>query len=120
MGSLSFGALAGHSAFVPLVITAVEGTKADGSLVGNAFGQNGRVVIIGVEPLLEAGTSSNSVRLLTLYGNPGTNYRTLYNTNLASTNWWYSRPPLSMTNLFQYVPVDQTSPQIHYRALTQP
>ncbi len=53
--------------------------------------------------------------MLTLYGNPGSSYQTAFNTNLLSTNWqtgW--RVP--MTNLYQYFAVNQTAPEIFYRA----
>jgi hypothetical protein len=71
LGSLSFAAQPGHSAFVPLEVAGVVGTKLDGTPVGNSSGLPGRVVVIGPEPLLEASLGTNSSRLLTVYGNPG-------------------------------------------------
>ena len=41
IGSLTFAALPGSSAFVPLSPTKVFGTKTDGSAVGNSGGQGG-------------------------------------------------------------------------------
>ena len=115
LGSLSFKALPGDSAFVPLTPANVVGTKTEGSAVGNSSGQAGRVVVIGREPLLEAWMASNSTLMLTIYGNPGTNYQVAYSTNLTVPNW---QPDFSvlMTNLFESVPVDQTAPQLFYRA----
>ena len=115
LGRLTFKALPASSAFVPLTFADVVGTKSDGSAVGNSSGQPGRVVVIGAEPLLEGSMASNSTRMLTLYGNPGSSYQTAFITNIASTNWQQAwRVP--MTNLQQYYPVDQKASQISYRA----
>src|SRR5208283_2270579 len=115
LGSLAFQALPASSAFVPLVVSNVVGLKSDGTPVGNSGGISGRVVVIGLQPLLEAWLGSNSTRMLTLYGNPGTNYQLMFSTNLSSTNWQIGLN-LTMTNLLEYFPVDQTAPQIFYRA----
>ena len=115
LGSMSFTALPGHSGFLPLVAANILGTKDDGTSAGNISGQPGTVVVIGLEPLLAAWMASNSTRMLTIYGNPGTNYQLTYSTNLMVPNW---QPAFTvpMTNLFKSVPVDQTAPQIFYRA----
>src|SRR5206468_4278566 len=65
--------------------------------------------------LLEAWLGTNSQRMLTLYGNPGSSYQIASSTNLAMTNWapvW--RVP--MTNLLEYFGADQALPEIFYRA----
>ena len=115
LGWLTFKALPDHSAFVPVTPASVIGLKTDGGAVGNSSGQPGRVVVIGPEPLLEA-WMSNSTRMMTLYGNPGSSYLTLFNTNLLKTNW-YNGWRVPMTNLAEYYAVNQTAPQIYYRAL---
>ena len=91
------------------------GTKDDGTFVGNIVGQPGIAVVIGAEPLLTAWRDTNATRMLTIYGNPGTNYQLTYSTNLLVPNW---QPAFTvpMTNLFESVPVDQAAPQIFYRA----
>jgi hypothetical protein len=114
LGSVFLTPESGHSAFVPLVGIGLLGTKSDGSTVGNITSQPGRVVVIGPEPLLQAGLS-NSTRILILYGNPGTNYQLLYSTNLHSTNW-LPGPGALQTNLLQFYSPDPTAPQIYYRA----
>jgi hypothetical protein len=48
IGWLCFDALPGPSAFVPLVVTNVQGLKTNGGPVGGTFGQSGRVLVIGV------------------------------------------------------------------------
>ena len=115
LGSLSFQALPGVSAFVPLSPTNVVGSKADGTAVGNSGGQAGRAVVIGQQPLLEAWLATNR-RMLTIYGNPGSSYQTLFNTNLLTTNWlagW--RVP--QTNLAQVYEANEELSPVFYRAL---
>ena len=109
LGSLSFTALAGPSAFVPLTFTNVIGIKTDGTLVGNSGGQPGRVVLIGLQPLLESSVDSNATRVLIIYGNPGSNYQLTFNTNLNFTNWQAAGSVL-MTNLELNLNPDQVSP----------
>ena len=115
MVSVTFTALPGPSAFVQLTVTNVAGTKADGSPAGNSTGQPGRVVVIGLQPLLEAWLSTNRQRMLTLYGNPGTNYEVDYTTNLLSANWQYGWRT-SMTNLDEAFAANASLPQVFYRA----
>jgi hypothetical protein len=105
----------GHSAFVPLQIANIAGTKLDGTVVGNTLGQGGQVVVIGPEPLLQSWIATNGHRMLTLYGNPGTNYQFLFSTNLVSTNWQAGQST-ALSNLFQFYNADPTAPQIYYRA----
>lgn len=116
VGQLSFAALSSQSSgFIPLALSNVAGLKPDGGPVGNAFGQPGRVVVVGKEPLLEAALATNAQRVLTLYGNPGSSYLVSDKTNLLGTNWltgW--RVPL--TNLAETFGLDAASAMIFYRA----
>ena len=114
-GSIAFGALSNASAFVPLDIVNIQGTKSDGTPVGNTFGIGGRVVVIGLQPLLEAWMATNR-RMLTVYGNPGLSYQPLFNTNLLTTNWlagWR----IPQTNLAQSYEANEQLLQVFYRAL---
>lgn len=115
LGSLALTALPGHSGFLPLVAANIVGTKQDGTSVGNIAGQPGTAIVIGLEPLLAAWLGTNSTRMLTIYGNPGTNYQLSYATNLLAPSWQPSFT-LPMTNLFESVPLGETAPQIFYRA----
>jgi RHS repeat-associated protein len=115
VGAINFSALPGPSAFVPLALTNLAGTQSDSSSVGNAFGQAGRVVVIGAQPLMEAWIDTNAVRMLRVYGNPGSSYQIASSTNLATTNWQEAwRVPL--TNLFENFTVNQTAPRIFYNS----
>ena len=114
LGTMFISPLPGDSAFLPLVASNILGMELDGNVVGNVLSQAGRVVVIGPQPLLQPQVGPNSTRLLTLYGNPGTNYQFWVSTNLASPNWqsgWSG----TITNLFEFIPVDQTVPQIFIR-----
>ena len=53
----------------------------------NILSQPRRVVVVEPEPLLEARRRTNSARLLTVYGNPGSSYQTAIATDLLSPNW---------------------------------
>ena len=115
VGSLTFSALPGASAFIQVAVTGVAGTKSDGSLAGNSSGQGGRVVVIGLQSLLEAWLSTNQSRMLTLYGNPGASYEVDYSTNLSRA-WQYGWR-LPMTNLSEAFPANTALPQVFYRAV---
>jgi hypothetical protein len=65
--------------------------------------------------LLAPWLASNSTRMITLYGNPGTNYQLAYSTNLAVPDW-QSVLTVPMTNLVESFPVNQAAAQIYYRA----
>lgn len=114
-GTICFDALPGASAFVPLTISNVAGTKPDGSPVGSAVGQPGQVVVIGREPLLEARLGTNAQTMITLFGNPGSSYAVGYRTNIQSGAWqegWH----VSLTNLARTFFVDTKLPAAFYRS----
>lgn len=118
-GQLAFHATVRHSAFVPLVPQPTIAARTDASLVTNLFSQAGRAVIIGAEPLLEAGLQSGGARTLTLYGNPPATYALEYSTNLLDSSGWTTLPTgFSLTNLIFEVPgIDQSASLIFYRAV---
>jgi hypothetical protein len=100
LADLCFNALAGHSAFLPLTITNFQGTESNGVPAGNAAGQPGQVILVGIEPLLQAARGTNSAPVLLLYGKPGSNYQLQSVSSLGSTNW-QPGPSTTMTNLLQ-------------------
>jgi CARDB/Divergent InlB B-repeat domain/Bacterial Ig-like domain len=116
LGSIGFAALPGPSAFLSLMVTNIAGTATDGTAVGNGSGQSGRVVLIGPQPLLEAGLGGRNSRTLTLYGNPGSSYAIQWETNVLAGSWttgW--RVP--MTNLLEkFTSVGEDGPIEFYRA----
>jgi len=114
LGSIRFLALPGPSAILTLVATNILGTEVDGSEDGNIASEAGRVVIVGVQPLLEAKVGTGGARTLILYDNPGTNYELLVSTNLTDPNWSVGASG-TVTNVMQYLPVDPTAPALFYR-----
>ncbi len=115
LGTIGFTALPGNSAFVPVSATNVIGIKSDGSGVGNIASLSGRITVIGSQPLLEALLNTGQPRALTIYGNPGANYQMVFSTDLTTANW-QSAGSVLMTNLQQNFNVNQSAPQIYYRA----
>ena len=114
-GNIGFSALSNSSAFVPLTIANIQGTKSDGTPVGIAFGLGGRVVVIGNQPLLEASLGTDAQGIIRVYGNPGDAYQMNLSTNLTTTNWLFAwRSP--QTNLAQDYYANQQFPTVFYRA----
>jgi hypothetical protein len=74
----------------------------------------GEVTIIGLHPLLSPSRSGNSMIILTLFGNPGSNYQLAFTTNLALTNWQLGASVL-LTNVQQNVNLPATAPKMFFR-----
>lgn len=87
------------SALVPLqprdVFISPQELNSPPTLLAN----DGRVVVVSEEPLLES-FQTNGVRSLTLYGKPGRNYSLEISTNLSSWQFWQL---VTLTNLFQTI-----------------
>ena len=103
VGSLCFTTVSTQSAFVPLTISNLMVSNVDGSHSSpTAFGT--RAVIIADQPLLEAGLTNSSQRLLTLYGKANSDYEIDYSTNLsAALPWipgWTNTVPASLLYSF--------------------
>lgn len=75
------------SAFIWNTLPGVEAYRLDGSMVTNAYGLAGRIVVVGEEPLLEAlRAPSNQVALLQ-YAPTGSTMTIEWSTNVFSGNW---------------------------------
>ena len=71
LAQLQFGSTVGQSsAFVPLPLSNIAARQPDGSVVGTTFVRDGRVVMIGDQPLLEMLRSDNGLTLR-LFARPG-------------------------------------------------
>ena len=116
VAQLSFQAISNaHSAFVPLGITNAHVLNSAGQTIANDLIQNGRIVLVGQEPLLEAGLNSNMSRLLTLYGKPGASYMTQWKTNLMGG--WHQGWRIPLTNMVEaFSAVGLDGPVEYYRA----
>jgi hypothetical protein len=105
-----------HSAIAPLALPQLTGTQADGSAAAKPGTGNGRVFVIGREPLLDAWFGTDFSRKLALYGNPGSSYELDFTTNLLGGNWQFGWR-LPMTNTFEAFDANGALPQVYYRAV---
>lgn len=106
------------SAFVPLQVSTVTGTKTDALPISRTFAQSGRVVIIASQPLLEAGFAVDGSRQLTLYGKAWTSYAIEYSTNLANPAGWTQEQHFAQTNMVTVLAgLGAASPNAFYRAV---
>ena len=87
IAEICFQTLGAHSGFATLMVTNMQGTGTNGALAGGSTGMAGTVTVVAAEPLLQAGTGTNATILLTLYGNPGSNYVIQSSTTLNSNDW---------------------------------
>ena len=119
LASLRFSAVSNQSsAFLPLDWLALNVTKSGNVSVQDVFAQDGRVVVVGREPLLEISTGPDGKPRLTLYGNPWSAYGVEYSTD-AGVHWAaYLRLPL--TNLFLTFKGLTTGASVFYRASELP
>ena len=113
---LNFTAAAGQtSAFVPLQFNNVSGTRAQPGLAPTMLANDGRVVVVGEQPLVEA-LLVGGVRTLSLYGKPGTNYMIETTATPAIPASWTPWRSLLLSELLGTTPADAGGPSIFYRA----
>jgi len=75
LAQLQFGSDSNQtSAFLSLPLSNVVARQPDGTVVGTAFTRNGRVVMIGDQPLLELTRDAGAVMTLRLFARPGDAY----------------------------------------------
>jgi hypothetical protein len=122
IAEICFQALGTNSTFLPVTLAGIQGTQANGSLVGNSTGASGQVALVAVEPLLQAGVVSNSMFVLTLYGIPGSNYVIQSSATLGS-NQWQSEMSMILSNVVNpiFMGGGSSNPPVQfYRAYQQP
>ena len=103
------------SAFVPLLPAALHGTNTDFS-TATMFAQAGRLVVVGLHPLLDT-TVGGGARNLILYALPGQTYEIQSSTTLSGPGSWANLVLVPMTTLVTTIPNLDPSPQaIFYRA----
>jgi hypothetical protein len=104
------------SVLLPLPLQSVIATRATPGLAPTALLNNGRLVIVNGQPLLEAALGAGNARSLQLYGKPGTNYVIETSTNPANPASWtplLNRTPVSLQ---ETINLGNSSPVIFYRA----
>jgi hypothetical protein len=106
------------SGFVPLPVKIISSSKPNGTAYSYSVTAAEQVVVVNNAPLIEAWASTNSNRILTLFGKVGTSYQLQYSTNLATASW-YPLLNYTQTNLSQTMSVNASTPFICYRLLQQ-
>jgi len=88
LASLRFAARSnGPSVILPLLMKDLEARKLDGSLVANPGAFDGRVVVVGAEPVLEGRHTGDGTRRISFYGNVGVSYEIQSSVALMSAPW---------------------------------
>ena len=95
IGSLCFPTVSTQSAFAPLTFASITVTNKQGTQVSPTRTSEGRAVIIGNQPLLEAWRGTNGQRMVTTYGKPNTGYEIRSRISVPGAAPWILR----MTNL---------------------
>ena len=120
---LYFTATAGQaSSFVPLDLDSMNAAVRAAGVEPTLLLNDGRAVVVGARPLLEARTKPGNQREITLYGRRGTTYVLEYTTSLTNGVAWRPRgtiPGSSMTNLTQTLLLGLPAPPVYYRARQQ-
>ena len=123
LARLHFTAAAGQtSSFVPLDLDSMSAAVRAAGVEPTLLLNDGRVVVVGARPLLEARLKPGNLREVTLYGRRGTTYVIEYATNLANGVTWRTRSTVqgaSMTNLTQSLFLNIPAPPVYYRARQQ-
>jgi hypothetical protein len=120
IAELCFQALGTQSGFVTLVMNNVQGTEPDGVLAGNATGTPGLVTLVAAQPLLQAAPGSNSGIVLTLYGNPGSNYVIQTANSLLGSNWQSMMSTTQSNVSLQINVTNSNGPEQFFRAYQTP
>jgi Fibronectin type III domain len=120
IAQINFQAAANQpSAFISVPISTLVATKADGSILADANGKPGEVVVVGVNPLLRPGIDANQNRALTLYSNPGTNYQLQQSTDISSPANWQALCEYQPASVQQTISLDSANPVIFYRLMQE-
>jgi hypothetical protein len=97
LARLNFATVAGQiSSFAPLHLESVTPTRADAGLAPTILANDGRVAILGTQPLVDA-RMANGVREVIVYGKVGVTYQLQYATNLVNPIWTL-RSQVAFTN----------------------
>jgi len=119
LARLNFSAVSNQSsAFVPLHISSLAGTRATAGMTPSTVANDGRVVIVGDQPLLETLPANNGNRQLMFYGKRNSTNRIQYATRLGTDVVWTNRATItiSTSNQYRVLPVGNTPlPPVFYR-----
>jgi alpha-tubulin suppressor-like RCC1 family protein len=88
LAQLQFLAVSTNSAFVPLQVSDVTAFQMNGQSVWRTLAGDGRAVVLGNEPLVEALPKTNGYPDIVVYGAPGTGYDVLFSPVAATGALW--------------------------------
>jgi hypothetical protein len=88
LAQLQFLAVSTNSAFVPLRVSDVTNFQMNGQSVWRTLAGDGRAVVLGDEPLVEALSKTNGYPDIVVYGAPGTGYDVLFSPNAVTGGLW--------------------------------
>jgi hypothetical protein len=116
LARLRFRTLADQPSAIALVHMAeARPTRAEEGLEPTKLLNDGRVVILGVRPLLEARLTGGQ-RQLAIYGRLGSNYTLQSRFGFGTGTVWANRSTLTMTNTFRVLPAPSaTAPIIMFQ-----
>ena len=94
----------------------MNSAKVEPGLAPTHLANEGRIVIIGTQPLLDPYIDSNNQKQMIVYGRQGLSYSMQYVTNVMDTNWLL-RSRIVMTNIFRpFSPGSSPAPPVYWRA----
>ncbi|MBI1841411.1 MAG: hypothetical protein HYR88_11250, partial [Verrucomicrobia bacterium] len=118
LARLDFVAASSNSALVRIPLTDAQALRAAGGLLARPDVRDGKVVIIGDDPLLEASLDAHRERTLVLYGRPGRHYSIQSSAHLNNGGDWKAWQETDLSTSWQEVLGPPTSdPVAYYRAL---
>src|SRR6185503_7287438 len=109
-------ALAGQvSSFTPLTLGNIGAARSSPGTPPSALLNDGRVVIIGTQPLVEAFYNNNGQPGLMLYGKAGHTYQVEGTSDLGnSSSWSPVMAPTVLSTMSQMVPLPPGNPQVRF------
>jgi hypothetical protein len=119
VGRLNFTTVSNQtSAFVPLLIGSLAGTRSEAGFAPTPLANGGRAVIIGEQPLLDKLLLVTNKYRVTLYGNRNTTYQMQYATSLDAAALWNFRLNVPLTTTVSNVSLGTLgAPPLFFRAV---
>jgi hypothetical protein len=99
---------------VSLASEGAVATKSNASLFSSPISSVGDVVVVASQPLLKPSATLNTGRMLTVYGNPQSDYQVQASDDLQS---WQTVLSYEQTNLTQEVALPESGPTVFYRII---
>ena len=105
------------SAFLQLQPQSIQATNPNPSTAISFLANQGQIVLVGPQALLQASVDVGGVRNLALYGMPWASFEIQYSTNLADPYGWRDLMRVPMTNIVATLSgLNMNLPTVFYRA----